>query len=58
MCLVWDRLVNPAHNDRLAELLPNARLLRFDGAGHGIIFQEAERLNRALLEHFAAAEAN
>lgn len=50
-----DLLVRPAETDRLAQLLPHARLVRFDEAGHGVTFQMARELNRALLAHFAEA---
>ena len=52
-----DLLIRPKQSDRLAKLLPTAQVLRFDASGHGIIRQCAEPLNRALLEHFAAADA-
>jgi pimeloyl-ACP methyl ester carboxylesterase len=52
-----DVLVRPTETDRLAQLLPHARLLRFDEAGHGVTFQMAQALNEALLSHFAEAEA-
>lgn len=52
-----DVLVDPRHSERLAKLLPNVRLERFDDAGHGIIFQSAARLNPLLRSHVAAHEA-
>jgi pimeloyl-ACP methyl ester carboxylesterase len=51
-----DSLVWASHSETLAKLLPNSRLVRFDDAGHGVTFQEAEALNRELLAHFAEAE--
>jgi pimeloyl-ACP methyl ester carboxylesterase len=48
-----DRLINPRHSDRLKALIPHAQLLRFDDAGHGVIYQSATTLNTALLDHFA-----
>jgi pimeloyl-ACP methyl ester carboxylesterase len=49
-----DILIRPTQTDRLAERIPNARVLRFDDAGHGVTFQKAAELNAALREHFAA----
>lgn len=48
-----DILIRPAQTDRLARLIPNARVLRFEQAGHGVTFQMAAELNQALREHFA-----
>ena len=48
-----DILIRPTQTDRLAERIPNARVLRFDDAGHGVTFQKAAELNAALREHFA-----
>ena len=48
-----DILIRPTQTDRLAERIPNARVLRFDDAGHGVTFQKAAELNRSLREHFA-----
>jgi len=49
-----DILIRPTQTDRLARRIPNARVLRFDDAGHGVTFQKAAELNEALREHFAA----
>lgn len=49
-----DRMIAPHLSDRLMQVLPNARLLRYDDAGHGLIFQCKAEVNRALLEHFAS----
>jgi len=51
-----DILVRPTQTDRLARLIPNARVLRFEEAGHGVTFQMAIELNQALREHFARNE--
>jgi pimeloyl-ACP methyl ester carboxylesterase len=48
-----DILIRPTQTDRLAERIPNAQVLRFDDAGHGVTFQKAAELNAALREHFA-----
>jgi len=47
-----DILIRPSQTDRLAERIPNSRVLRFDDAGHGVTFQKAAELNAALREHF------
>ena len=51
-----DVLVRPDQSDRLARLIPGARLETFPDAGHGLIRQCHARLNPMLLEHMAAAE--
>jgi pimeloyl-ACP methyl ester carboxylesterase len=53
-----DILVRPTQTDRLAERIPNARVLRFDDAGHGVTFQKAAELNAALREHFARHDSD
>ncbi|MDF1563669.1 MAG: alpha/beta fold hydrolase [Deltaproteobacteria bacterium] len=50
-----DILVPPRESDRLARLIPEARLARIDEAGHGVSREGAERFNQASLEHFARA---
>lgn len=50
-----DVLVRSAESDRLARLIPGARLRTFHEAGHGIIRQCHEALNQELLAHFEAA---
>ena len=47
-----DILIRPTQTDRLAQRIPNARVLRFDDSGHGVTFQKAAELNAALREHF------
>lgn len=49
-----DILIRPSQTDRLAARLPNARVLRFDDAGHGVTFQKASEINAALRDHVAA----
>ena len=51
-----DTLVRPTQTDRLHRLLPHARLLRVPDAGHGLIRQVPQLLNRELLRHFADAD--
>jgi len=52
-----DILIRPTQTDRLAARIPNARVLRFDDAGHGVTFQKAAELNAGLREHFARHES-
>jgi pimeloyl-ACP methyl ester carboxylesterase len=52
-----DLLVQPRCSDVLAARIPGAKVLRLDDAGHGVTYQEARRLNAAIREHIAAAEA-
>jgi pimeloyl-ACP methyl ester carboxylesterase len=44
-----DRLVPNVHADRWAELLPDARLERIPGTGHGLIMQEPDRAAEVIL---------
>jgi pimeloyl-ACP methyl ester carboxylesterase len=53
-----DILVDPRNSDVLATAIPGARLVRFDDAGHGVMFQRAAALNGELVRHIAAAEKN
>jgi len=50
-----DVLVRPSHADALVQGIPNARLLAYDDAGHGIAFQHAVSLSNAIREHVARA---
>jgi len=43
-----DQVVNPDNAARLADLIPNARLERFDGAGHLLYWDEPERFARVV----------
>ncbi len=45
-----------AHGEALAEEIPGARLLRLEGAGHGIDRADAERVARAIIEHTETGE--
>lgn len=51
-----DLLIKPRESDRLARLIPGARIARFPRAGHAVIRQEAAAVNRLLLDHFAAVD--
>ena len=48
-----DILVRPEASDRLRRLIPNSRLIEIADAGHGVTFQGAELVNKALASHFA-----
>jgi 3-oxoadipate enol-lactonase len=51
-----DVLIRPQRSDELSRLIPHARVLRYDDAGHGVVYQHASLINASLLDHFAAAE--
>lgn len=51
-----DILIRPRESERLHRLIPGALLSRYDDSGHGLTFQDAERLNGELSAHFARAE--
>ncbi len=51
-----DLLVRPEESDRLARLIPNAQLVRFDACGHAVTRQDPQGVAKALLAHFAAAD--
>ena len=52
-----DILIAPRHSEALAARIPGAELVRFDDAGHGVIFQHATELDERLRRHFTAADA-
>jgi pimeloyl-ACP methyl ester carboxylesterase len=52
-----DILIRPSQTDRLAARIPNAEVLRFEDAGHGVTFQKAADLNAALRDHFASNDS-
>ncbi len=52
-----DILVQPQASERLQRLIPGARLIEVSEAGHGLIFQCAAAVNRALRSHFAEYSA-
>ena len=45
------------HGEALAREIPEARLLRLDGAGHGIDPADRDRIAAAIIEHAAAADS-
>jgi len=51
-----DVLVRPTHSDVLLAHLPQARRLDLPDAGHGVIFQRADDVNRAIASLIADAE--
>jgi 3-oxoadipate enol-lactonase len=53
----YDVISRAGYGERLAGGIPGARFVRIDDAGHGVPIQRADRINRLLAEHFAAADA-
>lgn len=51
-----DLLVHPKHSERIARLIPNARLVSFSDAGHGVIRQSRVPINEAIASHLAESE--
>lgn len=45
-----DRIVLPSSGEHIAELVPGARLLAYEGIGHAPFFEDPERFNRDLAE--------
>jgi pimeloyl-ACP methyl ester carboxylesterase len=52
-----DPMFPVAHGEALAQEIPGARLLRLDGAGHGVDRADWERISRAIVEHTGGAKA-
>lgn len=52
-----DRVIPPPESERLARLIPGARLVAFPGSGHGVIVEHAEAVNRLLLGHFRRVDS-
>lgn len=46
-----DILVKPDNSHRLVDGLPNGKLVNFEDAGHGLIFQHAAAVNEAIRVH-------
>ena len=51
-----DPIFPVAHADALAREIPGARLLRLEGAGHGLDRADREPVARAIIEHTSARE--
>jgi len=51
-----DHLVRPSHSHHLAAAIDGARFVQIGSAGHGLIFEQADALNRELLGHLSAHE--
>jgi pimeloyl-ACP methyl ester carboxylesterase len=51
-----DPMFPPEHGEALAEEIPGARLLRLEGAGHGVDRADWETIARGILEHTASAD--
>ena len=55
ICGTRDLLTPIGHSRKLASRIPGSRLVECHGAGHLVILEQAERVNGALAELFAAA---
>lgn len=51
-----DLLVRPEESDRLARLIPDARVARLDACGHAVTRQDPQAVSAELLLHFANAD--
>jgi pimeloyl-ACP methyl ester carboxylesterase len=51
-----DPMFRLGHGEAVAEEIPNARLLKLEGAGHGVDRRDWETTARAILEHTAAGD--
>lgn len=56
VCAAHDRIALPRYGRTVASLVPNARLVEFPDAGHGVTIQCAREINALLDGHFAEAE--
>lgn len=52
-----DRIAEPRFGRELAQLIPGARYVEIDGAGHGVTIQLADKVNDLFVQHLRAAEA-
>lgn len=52
-----DLLISPRQSDRLHQLIPGSRLLRFEECGHGVSREMAAEFNAAVLDHFLNARS-
>ena len=48
-----DALVNPHGSDELHRLIPDSKLLKFEGGSHGFNVEQADKFNRAVLDFIA-----
>jgi pimeloyl-ACP methyl ester carboxylesterase len=51
-----DRLVPPAYSERLAALIPGAKLVKIPGGSHAFNLEQPEAFNRAVLEFLASVQ--
>ena len=51
---VYEEAIDEGHTKRMAELIPEARLLLIDNASHFAHWQQVEVVNKAILDFFAA----
>ena len=51
-----DLLVHPKHSERIARLIPNAQLVSFPDAGHGVIRQSRVPINETVASHLVESE--
>ena len=52
-----DRIAEPRFGRELAQLIPGARYVEIEGAGHGVTIQLADKVNDLFVQHLRAAEA-
>jgi pimeloyl-ACP methyl ester carboxylesterase len=57
ICGTKDKLTSIGHSRKMAERLPNAKLVECPGAGHMVIFESREQVNEALEELVGSATA-
>ena len=55
ICGTKDKLTSIGHSRKMAEEMPEARLVECDGAGHMVIFEARDQVNAALEDLVAAA---
>jgi pimeloyl-ACP methyl ester carboxylesterase len=49
-----DRLVRPSCSEVIANLIPNAKLVRVDGGSHGFFIEMSDRFNKEVLDFLRA----